>query len=820
MNSFIELLCGGEFMPHGQCYLWTPSLVWLHAVSDSLIALAYFSIPVTLVYFVRKRRDVPFPALFLMFGAFIVACGATHALEVWTIWQGTYYLTGSVKAFTAAISLVTAVALVRIVPDALQLTSPSELRRVNEWLEERVQARTTDLEVANASLRREVSERERAEAEVHRLNRLLQRRVDELQALFNVLPVGVGIAEDAECKVIRTNEAFAQMLGVPRDINASMSAKAPDAPLNFRVLREGRPIRPDELPMQTSARENRSVVDFEETIERSDGVRVEVLANAVPLRDPTGAVIGCVATFQDVTPLKSALAASARYAAIVASSADAIIGKTLEGIITEWNAAAEKIFGYTAAEMVGHPVTRLLPEDRLEEEISALTRIRRGEPVPPFETVRRRKDGTTVDVSIIMSPIRSGAGRIVGASVSARDITERRLAETERREMDRKLQETQKLESLGVLAGGIAHDFNNLLTGILGNVSLARSDLPATSEIQIFLKQIDTSARRAADLCKQMLAYSGRSRFVVQRVDLNQIVTGTTHLLNISISKNCVLRFNLAPVLPGVMADITQLRQIVMNLVINASEAIGHRDGVITLSTGMVRIDRDYLLTLTHDSGIELGEHVFLEVSDNGCGMDAATVERIFDPFFTTKFTGRGLGLAAVLGIVRGHKGGLKVYSEPDKGTSFKLYLPCVSGPIEAPVTEPVPAPRATNGSGHVLVVDDEETVRVVAARMLEGLGYTVETANDGREAVEKFRAAPARYRLVLLDLTMPHLDGEGTFRQLRQLHPEVRVVLMSGFTEQDAVSRFTGKGLAGFIQKPFDTEALATAVQSVTLAG
>jgi signal transduction histidine kinase/CheY-like chemotaxis protein len=386
---------------------------------------------------------------------------------------------------------------------------------------------------------------------------------------------------------------------------------------------------------------------------------------------------------------------------------------------------------------------------------------------------------------------------------------------TESRRIENKLVESAKLESLGVLAGGIAHDFNNLLTGILGNASLARLELPPSSLGQPMLDQIEMAARRAADLCKQMLAYSGKGRFVVQRLDVNRIIEDTTHLLQISIAKNCVLRFNLAPDLPAVMADATQLRQVVMNLVINASEAIGSRSGVLALTTGVARVDEEYLRGFRLDASPAPGDYVYIEVSDNGCGMDATTLSKMFDPFFTTKFTGRGLGLAAVLGIVRGHKGGLKVYSEAGRGTTFKLFFPVATGKAQDSAS-PFPFTANFKGSGTVLIADDEETVRTVAARLLERLGFDVVLAMDGREAIEIFRAEPARFAFVLLDLTMPHIDGEETFRQLRQIRPDVRVLLTSGFNQQEAVTRFTGKGLAGFIQKPFELTKLTQVVRSV----
>ena len=696
-NSWLEELCSTSFMPHGQCYLWDANLLRLHGISDALIALAYFSIPVTLVYFVRKRRDLPYPALFLLFGAFIIACGTTHAMEVVTIWQPVYWASGTIKALTAAISLVTAVGLVRIIPQALALPSASDLRALNVALEEKVQERTADLSRANDELRREVAQRVKAEQQIHRLNSSLQHRLDEMNTLVDLLPVGVAIATDASGRNIQANRAFARMLNLPSATNVSLFPPAGEAVPNFKILREGRVLPLAELPIHRALRENHTTEAFEETIERSDGSRLTVLTNAVPLLDETGRPRGCVATYQDITAL---------------------------------------------VEM-----------------------------------------------------------------------------EERRREMDRKMQDTQKLESLGVLAGGIAHDFNNLLTGILGNASLARLELPSHSSMQPLLEQIEQTAHRAADLCQQMLAYSGKGRFVVQQLDLNDLIQHTTHLLTISINKNCVLRFNLASSLPAVTADATQIRQIIMNLVMNASEAIGERSGVIALSSGVIRVDHDYLATLLHPGDLVPGDYVFLEVSDNGTGMDAATLQKIFDPFFTTKFTGRGLGLAAVLGIVRGHRGALKVYSEVGHGSTFKLFLPCAAGASVA-VADAPPVDTAWRGHGHVLIIDDEETVRTVAARMLAALGFTTEAAVDGREGVEKYRANPARYNLVLLDLTMPHMDGEETFRQLRHTNPGVKVLLMSGYSEQEAVGPFTGKGLAGFVQKPFEVERIIHALQQVLQKG
>ncbi len=392
------------------------------------------------------------------------------------------------------------------------------------------------------------------------------------------------------------------------------------------------------------------------------------------------------------------------------------------------------------------------------------------------------------------------AADVFGAAIA------RAEAEAERERFESRLQETQKLESLGVLAGGIAHDFNNLLTSILGNANLARLDLPPQSPADGALEQIERTSLRAADLCRQMLAYAGKGRFVVQPVNVSQLVQDTTHLLQVSISKKAVLKLDLTPGLAPVMADASQLRQIVMNLVINASEAIGDRSGVIALHTGMMRAERRQLEEYHSAANLPEGDYVFIEVSDTGCGMTADVRARIFEPFFTTKFTGRGLGLAAALGIVRGHRGGLKVYSEPGKGTLFRLLLPLAPGAVAPASVEPSgPAADVWRGSGRILVADDEETVRAVVARLLESLGFTVTVAADGREAVRIFEADPKAFVMVVIDLTMPHLDGTEAFAHMRRLQPAVRVLLMSGFSEQDATVTFAGKGLAGFIQKPFE---------------
>jgi signal transduction histidine kinase len=423
------------------------------------------------------------------------------------------------------------------------------------------------------------------------------------------------------------------------------------------------------------------------------------------------------------------------------------------------------------------------------------------------------RGGAGIHIWVTASPIFDHDGNRVGAIESVRDITDRKRADEERQRFEQQLLHTQKLESLGVLAGGIAHDFNNILMAILGNADLALMRINPESPAVSNLRRIEQAAVSAADLAKQMLAYSGKGKFIIEQIDCNNLLEDMLHMLEVSISKKAVLHFNLKRPLPRVECDATQIHQVIMNLVINASEAIGDTSGVIAVSTGQIQCDRRYLKDAWLNDSMEEGLYVSIEVSDTGCGMDKDTLEKIFDPFFTTKFTGRGLGMAAVLGIVRGHKGAIRVYSESGKGTSFKILLPASEKVVINSENETDQCSGAARGT--VLLVDDEDTLRDIGTEMLKELGYDVVTANDGRDALAVY-SANRDIDLVILDLTMPHLDGEACFRELRLIKPDVKVIISSGFSEQDVSQKFAGRGLAGFIQKPYRLSRLKEAIRAV----
>ena len=364
----------------------------------------------------------------------------------------------------------------------------------------------------------------------------------------------------------------------------------------------------------------------------------------------------------------------------------------------------------------------------------------------------------------------------------------------ERRELTR-----QRVESLGLLAGGIAHDFNNLLVGILGNTSLAQAE--ARGELRNHLDEIECAARRATELAHQLLAYAGKGRFQVADVDLAVLAEETARLVRSSFVPGVQLRLALESGLPPVRGDATQLRQVLMNLLLNGADAIGQNPGLLTLRTGRARLSAADLAGCALGAGLAPGEYLWFEVVDSGCGMEPTTLARILDPFFSTKFTGRGLGLAAVQGILVGHQGGLSITSAPGQGSAFRVYLPPAASEVAggAPVTASGGATRSC-----VLVVDDEELVRRSAARMLRHLGYTVQEARDGLEGLEKLAQDDGRIGVVLLDLTMPGMDGAATFEALRQRRADLPVVLMSGYDEHESMARFSADDPPGFLRKPF----------------
>jgi len=380
--------------------------------------------------------------------------------------------------------------------------------------------------------------------------------------------------------------------------------------------------------------------------------------------------------------------------------------------------------------------------------------------------------------------------------------------------LDARVQQAQKLETLGTLAGGVAHDFNNLLQAILGNASLIREHPGLPADVQECLEQIEIACRHAGELNSLLLAYAGKGRFVLGSVDLSQLAMEMSKLLAASLPSKPRLLGQFAPGLPAIKGDPTQLRQVLMNLVLNAAESLPGSGGVIRLSTGQTELAADELAEFLLADDLPPGAYVYFEVCDTGSGMTEEVRSRIFDPFFTTKQNGRGLGLAAVLGIVRGHQGALQVDSEPGSGTIVRVYFPAGTVPQSAnpqlpgPQVTPQPPP-AVKKAGTILLVDDEQAIRKSAGFLLESLGYSVLTAGDGIEALAVFRARPAEISAVMLDLTMPRMSGAELLRELRNLRPDVPVLVTSGYSCKETMRQLEEAGPIDFIQKPYRANEL-----------
>ena len=536
-----------------------------------------------------------------------------------------------------------------------------------------------------------------------------------------------------------------------------------------------------------------------------------------PWRDAKGVVCGVMTHAVEVTEAfrarRAVEAARLQMRALVSDLSVVVWGLNLATQrFTFVSDHAEKLLGYAPHEWTDFDFWAGLihPDDR-DEAVNTCTLETGAGADHRFEYRAIHRDGRVLWIEDIVRVHKDDDGRPVRLRGVLVDITARKRLEVERANMQRKLLDVQRLESLGVLAGGIAHDFNNLLTGVLGNASVALMDLPETHPARGRVEALSTAARRAADLANQMLAYSGRGHFDVRRIDISAHISEILGLLESTLPKKVQLRLELAEELPPVEADPSQLQQVFMNLVLNGAEAIGDNAGTVIVSTSTQHVDAAYAARLLTTDTLAAGRYVVFEVHDSGCGMDSETRERIFDPFFSTKVSGRGLGLAAVHGIVRGHRGAVNVYSAPGDGTTFKVLLPAVDGPISAAKAAPV---ATIHRGGTILVVDDEEDVRIAARFMLERLGYQVVEAVDGRKGVARFQEMVGELVAVILDMTMPEMNGEEAFRKMRHIDPTVAIVLSSGYNEVEATRRFTGKGLAAFLQKPYTVEQARAALQ------
>jgi PAS domain S-box-containing protein len=558
------------------------------------------------------------------------------------------------------------------------------------------------------------------------------------------------------------------------------------------------------------------------------GRAAHVIINAAPLVGPDSEILGCVIVLSDITELMRAESALRESESRLRTLGDNLPDGALyrycrdtegKGWLEFVSAGIERLTGVPAAEAmraVGAVDRTMVPEDL--ERMRAAT-AESWERLTLFELEVRHTHQVTGELrwSLFRSmPSRRADGSTVWDGIQL-DVTDRKRAEEDLRLKEEQLRQAQKMESIGVLAGGIAHDFNNLLTGVLGNASLILENMPSWDLNRPLIDGLMESANRAADLTRQLLAYAGKGRFFVQKVSVSRSVREMLDLLRAAVPSSIQIHLDLDDGITAVEGDAGQIEQIVMNLVLNASEAIGDRSGSIEIKTHLRGVDE----TMISQAGLEVppGTYACLEVRDTGPGMDEATMARIFEPFFTTKFAGRGLGLAAVHGIVRAHRGAIHAYSKPSRGAIFTVLLPVSAGKVSPRAEMPAVA-EDLRGHGTILVVDDENVMRTVAKTTLERFGYDVLLAQNGVEALDVFRQAADRIALVLLDLTMPLMGGEETFEKLRAMRPDLPVLMSSGYNQVEVIQRFKGQGPAGFVGKPYTAAELAAKVKAVFSGG
>jgi PAS domain S-box-containing protein len=498
----------------------------------------------------------------------------------------------------------------------------------------------------------------------------------------------------------------------------------------------------------------------------------------------------------------------ALLAEIVHSSDDAIIGKRLDGTITSWNQGAELIYGYTLEEALGQNIAFITPPNRLDELSRDLQCIRDGQRVEHHETQRVHRDGTILDISVTISPIRDQAGKILGASAIGRDITYQKTLERDQQSLEGRLRQAERLESLGQLAGGIAHDFNNLLGVILNYLTFVGNELDDHPAALADLEKIRDAAQNATKLTRQLLVFARREVLQIEILNLNDLVAQVEHLLERVIGENIEFKIYPAYDLWLVKADPGQMEQVLFNLAINARDAMA-KGGLLTIDTANVTIDEGY--AATHPS-VAPGRYVRMRVNDTGTGMEPSVLEHAFDPFFTTKphGEGTGLGLPTVFGIVTQVGGQIEIYSEPGAGTTCRVLIPAVDDLTTK--SEPKAKVRNLRGSETVLVVEDENSLREATRRILEKYGYVVLACASGPEAIKLVRHHKGVIDLLLTDVFMPHMLGTEVADKLRELIPELRILYTSGYAQPILGSTLT-KDVA-LVEKPYSEEQLLTKVR------
>jgi len=624
-----------------------------------------------------------------------------------------------------------------------------------------------------------------------------------METILDSIPDTIGI-QDMDHTVLRYNRAGYDMLGLsPEEVRGRkcfelIGLESPCSECaTTEVYRTGKPA---------------IIEKYVPEMEKWLDVRSYPVISGV-----SGELTGVIEHMRDITEQKriqqALMDSEQKHRSLVETMSEGIVERT-GNTLTFINRSFYEMTGYTADELMGADV-RILFDESSWRSFSRQLSLRETGIADPYEIMVTRKDGSRFPVLISPHPVFRD-GKLVKSTGVFTDISKLKEAEKEKLRLTAQLQYAQKLESLGVLAGGIAHDFNNLLMTMLGNADLALQDLPPTGDAAEYIKEVESAARQAADLASQMLAYAGRRAFSMESIDLNHVVRGMTRILKASIANRGEIEFSLETGLPRIMADPTQIRQIVMNLILNASEALPDGNGNIAVSTYVQEFITAELSGSLPDGKFPGGKYVCLEVADGGCGMDEKMLSRLFDPFFTTKQTGRGLGLASLLGIVSSHKGCILVDSTPGVGSKFRILFPIRAGRAETGTETGRKSVTALCTTGCILLIDDEDNVLSVGSGLLEALGFAVMTASDLASAAAQLEELENDIVMIVIDHSMPNYKGHELLKKLGHLLEGIPIVVSSGFSRDEVLSLYEGYDVREFLAKPYGIDDLRKVVHEV----
>jgi PAS domain S-box-containing protein len=809
MVEFFKRLFASDFLPHGTCYLWNPGVLWLNVISDSLIALAYYTIPVLLFVFARKRRDLTFHRIFLAFGVFILACGTTHVMGVWTVWHPTYRLDGFVKAITAVASLATAGLLVPLLPALVHLPGPTKLASLNQMLESQLQ--------------------EREEA-----TQLLLEQAGLLDLAHDAI-----VVRRLNGTILFWNRGAETMYGWPK------SEALGQASHDLLKTRLSVPVEGIFAELAEKGRWEGELVHT-----KRDGATVIVSSRWASRRQP-GGEIEILEINTDITRQKSAeerlrnlnqeleqrviertaelrrsnqqLRESMDRYRFLADSMPQIVWTTKpDGSAEYFNRRWHEYCGsfdqngqgwHEAVHPDDLPIATQKWRSALEtgQSYEAECRLQSAEQVHRWHLVRalpmRSEDGAIAQWVGTCTDIHDQKSSAELLERTNRDLREEMAR---RQALEEQLLQSQKMEAIGRLAGGVAHDFNNLLTIMIGHGRLLSTELESDSPIQERLTQMMAAADRAAGLTNQLLAFSRRQMIQPRVLNLNAIVESAGKMVHRVIGEDVQLVTVLSPDLGNTKVDPGQIEQVLLNLIINARDAMP-QGGKISVKTANVELDDRASARL----GMAPGKCVMLAVSDTGVGMDAAVLAHVFEPFFTTKEPGKGtgLGLSTVYGIVKQSGGEVSVESEPGQGTTFRLYLPRI---FEAAGSgdKIAPAAGAARGTETILLVEDDPGVRKLARDLLSVQGYTVLECAGGAETLELCSRHQGPFHLLLTDVVMPGMTGAELAKKIERLYPQIAILFMTGYTEDAVVHHGIVHSRVRLLQKPFTPDGLARAVR------